>query len=84
MTDSIGYQDPIDAKTYLAASTQVPEFGWIVIVQRERDSVLRPVYELRAGARRLGLCGMALASLLVPGAWGFLLWIIRREEQADA
>lgn len=83
-TDMQGYSDPIDGKTYLAASTQVPNLNWIVVVQRERDSVTRRGDELRAEASKLGLYGMVMAGLLVPGAWGFLLWIIRREEQADA
>ncbi len=82
-TTELGYEDPIDGTTYLAASVRIASLNWIVLVQRERESVMKIGEKLRGQARQMGLWGVAVACLLVPGAWGFLMWIIRREEQAD-
>lgn len=83
-TDAAGYVDSLDGKTYLAGHSRVQTLGWTAIVQHERDAVMKRGGELRAEAWQLGLYGILVAGLMVPGMWGFLLWIIRREEQTDA
>lgn len=83
-TDAAGYEDPLDHKTYLAGHSRVQTLGWTAIVQHEREAVMRRSNELRAEAWQLGLYGSVTVGLMLPGMWGFLLWIIRREEQIDA
>ncbi len=58
------------------------ETGWGVIVQSDREQVLGPIDGLRGWLHRAGLLALGAVGLLTSGLWAWLIWRLRREEQA--
>lgn len=74
------YRDPVDHKEYLAGYVRMSEagLGWIVLVQHDREQVLRPIQDLRDRLSWVGWESFAVTSVLIGGLWGWLYWMVRR------
>jgi serine/threonine protein kinase len=74
------YHDPLDGKVYLAGYARLPRSGWVAVVQRERQSALEPIEDLRRWLRWLGLVTLVVVIGLMSCLWGWLIWWLRRQE----
>jgi hypothetical protein len=92
---SADFRDPTDNRTYLAAFAPVPVIkrpatkerpdtteAWLAVVEHDKESALRPVHELKGRLITLGGVMLAAFALVSTGLWGWLLWTIRRNENA--
>jgi hypothetical protein len=75
--------DPFDGKTYIAGYAPVGGFGWGVVVQHERGLALEPIEGLQAWMRSFGTTALVGTCLLTTGLWGWLVWTLRRGEEAS-
>jgi serine/threonine protein kinase len=69
--------DPIDGRTYLASYAPLPQIGWGVLVQHEREPALKPMADLQDQLVSLGWITFATASLLTTALWAWLLGMLR-------
>jgi eukaryotic-like serine/threonine-protein kinase len=83
------FRDPTDGRTYLAAFAPVPGINrsdtngaWLAVVEHDKEAALRPVHELKGRLITLGGVMLAAFALVSTGLWGWLLWTIRRNENA--
>jgi hypothetical protein len=77
------YVDPVTGTECLAAYAPVPPYGWGVVVQHERQEVLKPVSRLRTWMESWGIVIFATMSLATTGLWGGLIWTLRKEERPE-
>jgi hypothetical protein len=83
------FRDPTDGRAYLAAFAPVPGVNradangsWLAVVEHDREAALRPVHELKGRLITLGGLLLAAFALVSTALWGWLLWTIRRNENA--
>ena len=74
------YQDPVDGRTYLAGYAPLPKIGWGALVQHDYEAALQPIEELKSQMVRIGWITLAAVGLITSGLWGWLIWMLRREE----
>jgi serine/threonine protein kinase len=76
------FRDPVNGKTYLAGYAHMPDerIDWVALVQHDQQAVRRPIEALRAELAGIRWRTFLAAAVLTSVLWGWLLWILRREQ----
>ncbi len=89
------YIDPVDQDTYLAGYKTFDPYNdaevgddepgaagrWSVLVQHDKDDVLKPVNALYGQLIVVGVCILFGAGVFTAGVWFGLIWLVRRQER---
>ncbi len=76
------FSDPINDRTYHASYAPLKnrDIGWVVLIQQEEAAAAKPIEELNRSMLTIGLIAVAMMGILIPALWGWLIWMLRREE----
>jgi hypothetical protein len=82
---SAAFPDPVTKRPELAgyAPARPGKSGqqWAVLIEHDPAAVLRPVEAVRERLTAIGLMILAIMGVLIGGLWGWLIWMLRREER---
>ncbi len=74
--------DPINGKKYWASYAPVNDkkIGWGVVIQHEQPTTEILLAELNRTLITTGLIALGVFALVIPALWGWLRWMLRKEE----
>jgi hypothetical protein len=79
------YPDPVTKRPELAgyAPARPGKIGqqWVVLIEHDPAAVVRPIEAVRERLTAIGLMILAIMGVLIGGLWGWLVWMLRREER---
>jgi hypothetical protein len=89
------YEDPFDHRHYYVGYKQFDPYGeakdvddepdaagrWGIVVEHERDEVLKPVEALNSQITTIGAMTLIVAVAFTGSLWWGLIWLLRRQER---
>jgi eukaryotic-like serine/threonine-protein kinase len=80
------FTDPINNKTYVACYAPLNnrdvgrDLGWVVLIQQEQKPAATSTANLNEQVFAIALWTFIVIGVLLPGLWGWLIWMLRSED----
>ena len=83
----IPFTDPINGKEYCTSYAPLKrrevgwDTGWVVLIQQEYHVTWPAIEQLNRSMFAISLIAALVMAVLIPALWGWLIWMLRREER---